>query len=705
MRGALSSERTNRKEERGSAKALQEEKEELRKLFVRDIFINREYSWLLFNRRVLEQSLDRTNPLLERCRFLSIFSSNLDEFFRVRVGRLANRSSDEREDKTGLTAKEELEGIALAVKDLYRERGVCFSALCEELSCRGLRLVFGRELTAGQRKEGEELFSKSILPLLSPVVLDAKHPLMQFENQTSYRFYDLVKNGRRRVGVMALPASLGRLYPLGEKKGGKRRLILLEELIRLFGQSAFPGYEVRGSMALRVTRSADFDIRIDDSDFERDFPALMKGRVKSRARMAAVRLEVDNRRSRLKDFALRLLELDPQFCFEERFFDYRFLSSLGEHLPEEKKSALSYPPFRGAVREKLSPGVSRIDSLLAHDLFLSYPYDSMDPFFELLEECAEDARVSAVRITVYRLARASRVAELLCRASEKGKQVTVVIELCARFDEENNLYFAARLREAGCTVIYGMGNYKVHSKILSVVLKQGESLCYITHLGTGNYNEITAKQYTDLNLFTADRAIGEDAAAFFRSLAVCSTDTVYRRLLVAPATLGAGLLSLIERETAKGRKGYILAKMNSLTDRAFIEKLAEAGMAGVRVELLVRGVCCLLPGLPGRSENIRVVSVVGRFLEHSRVYSFGRGKDRVTYISSADLMTRNTEKRVEIAAPVLDREIEGKILSMLRIMLADNVKARRLESDGRYRKIETLDDPLDAQKFLLYGSG
>ena len=342
-----------------------------------------------------------------------------------------------------------------------------------------------------------------------------------------------------------------------------------------------------------------------------------------------------------------------------------------------------------------------IETVLDHDVFLSYPYDAMTPLETLLDECSRDARVSAISITIYRLAHHSRIADLLCRASENGKMVTVVIELCARFDEENNMYFARKLQEAGCTIIYGMENYKVHSKIISIVLQNEGEVRYITHLGTGNYNESTSKQYTDLNIITSDRAIGEDGTAFFRNISICNTEYRYNRLLVAPETLKSGLIACMDREIKKGEDGYILAKMNSLTDKAIIEKLREAGRAGVKVELIIRGICCILPGVPGKTDNISVISIVGRFLEHSRVYSFGKGKDRLTYISSADLMTRNVDKRVEIAAPVLDRSIEERILKILRIMLSDNVKARQLCPDGKYRRVEKGEEPVDAQDYLL----
>ena len=680
--------------------------QKIKKKFIRDIYVNREYSWLLFNKRVLDQSVDLTNPLLERCKFLSIFTSNLDEFFMVRVGSLYNESISEpqaTENKTRLTSAKQLDGIADVVQKLYEMRAVCYSALRKDLGKNGLRILRAEDLTPRQTEECRQIFLRHVLPLLSLMVLDAKHPLMQFENKRSYMICQLEKDGRRMIGVISVNPSLDRLYRLSGEK--KVRLIPLEELVRMFGKLAFTGYTVNEQMLLRVTRNADFDTHIDDSDVERDFSEIMKKKVESRAKLNVVRLEVDNAESKLKEFVLKLLNLNPKFCFcDERFFDYKFLFSLGNYFSAEQSAPLKYAPFKGAVSDELSMAPSLIDTVFRHDVFLSYPYDAMTPVVDLLEECAKDKRVSSIMITIYRLAHHSRIAELLCRASENGKQVVVVIELCARFDEENNMYFASKLQEAGCTIIYGMDNYKVHSKIISVVLKEGEQLRYITHLGTGNYNESTSRQYTDLNIITADRKIGEDAVAFFRNVSICNTDFEYERLLVAPKTLKSGLIGYMDREIEKakrGEEGYILAKMNSLTDKEIIDKFAEASAAGVKIELVIRGICCLLPGVPEKTENIRVVSIVGRFLEHSRVYSFGRGEDRVTYISSADLMTRNTDKRVEIAAPVLDSRIADRIVGILQTMLADNVKARKLCPDGEYRKVETLGEPLDAQAYFL----
>ncbi len=676
--------------------------DKLKKRFINGECMNREYSWLLFDRRVLDQSQDPTNPLLEKCKFLSIFGSNLDEFFMVRVGSLVNENAHDpqaKDNKTGLTAAKQLEGIAAAAAKLYAERAKCYNALRRELSSAGIKILRESELTPRRREECREIFSSRILPLLSVMVLDAKHPLMQFENMKSYMLYDLNRDGRRMIGVLSYSGALDRLYRVGT--GEKVRLIPIEELVRAFGDMAFIGYTAGDKMMMRVTRNADFDTHIDDSDVERDFPEIMRRKVESRGKMNVVRLETDKETSRLKDFVVKLLRIKPEFCFtDERFFDYKFMFNLGKFLPPERAAQLKYPPFKGAVPEYVRSSPSLIDTVMKRDMFLSYPYDSMSPVVDLLEQCASDDRVMSISITIYRLASHSRIADLLCRASENGKQVTVVIELLARFDEENNMYFASKLQEAGCTIIYGMENFKVHSKIISVVLKEGDDIRYITHLGTGNYNESTSKQYTDLNIVTSDTTIGEDAVAFFRNIAICNTDFEYKRLLVAPETLKDGLIKYIDRETDKARRGgegRILAKMNSLTDKDIMDKFVEASCAGVRIDLIVRGICCLIPGIPGKTENMRVISIVGRFLEHSRVYCFGSGDDRVVYISSADLMTRNTDKRVEIAAPVLDGKIADRIVGILELMLSDNVKARKLCPDGKYRRVETLGDPVDAQ--------
>ncbi len=678
------------------------------KKFIKGTYMNREYSWVLFNKRVLEQSLDPTNPLLERCKFLSIFSSNLDEFFMVRIGSLYNASlsdPDKKDNKTQLTAKKQMEGICEEVRKYYADRSACYYTISRELSKSGIKILNAKNLTPRQYEDCKATFCSSILPLLSVMVLDAKHPFMQFENMKNYMIYDLVRDGRSMIGVVALNSSLPRLYETISANKKTTSLIPLEDMVREFGKLAFAGYEVNGSMMIRVTRNADFDMSQDNRDIRADFPKVMKKKVESRASMNVVRLEVDRNNNRLKDLVLKMVHVDKQYCFkDDRFFDYKFLNSISSFMEKDVADSLKYPPFKGAIPKEIQGCRSYIDYILQKDVFLSYPFDSMTPVLDLLSQCAQDERVQAIRITIYRLDRHSRIAELLCKAAENGKQVTAIIELCARFDEENNMYFASKLLEAGCTVLYGLENFKVHSKILSIVLRDGDTVRHITHVATGNYNESTSKQYTDLNILTSDEEMGQDGDAFFRNMAIGNTDYEYNCLLVAPKTLKCGIIKYIDREIDKaqrGEKGYILCKMNSLTDREIMEKFKEASRAGVKVDLIIRGICCLLPGIPGQTENISVISIVGRFLEHSRVFHFGGDEDSVTYIASADLMTRNTDRRVEIAAPVKNRDFEKKILDMLFIMLRDNVKARKLQSDGRYEKVDILGTPIDAQALLL----
>ncbi len=677
--------------------------------FIKGTYMNREYSWLLFNKRVLDQASDGDNPLLERCKFLSIFHSNLDEFFMVRIGSLINDAkldATAKENKTGLTAREQIDGILKLVNGYCRAADGVFVKLKKELNKAGLRIRTGAELSDKQRQKCRKYFDTQVLPLLSPMVLDAKHPMIRFENMNEYMMFELKKSDRLMYGVMAISPKLPRVFRID---GGKKvNIITVEELIRTFGATVFDGYKIQSQAMLRLTRNADFDADIDDVDIERDvdFSKYLKNKVELRGVQDAVRLQIDGGADGIRSFALKLLDLKKQYCFSvAHAFDYKFMMSLGDYFPPAALASLKYKPQRA-----LPPPVPQDASVMARvqssDVFLAYPFDAMDTLVRLLNECADDSRVASIKITIYRLDRRSRIVDALKRASENGKEVTVVIELCARFDEENNLYYAEELKSAGCTVIYGMGNYKVHSKIISIVLTDGENIGYITHLGTGNYNEQTSRLYTDLNIITADQAIGRDAVAFFRNIAIANTDHEYERLLIAPKTLKRGIIEYIERETEKaetGKPAFITAKMNSLTDKTIIDKLIAAGKAGVKIKLIVRGICCLVPEIKGKTDNITVISIVGRFLEHSRIYRFGDGEDRIMFISSADLMTRNTDKRVEIATPVLDKAIADRISGMLDVMLADNVKARRLTSHGTYVMPEQAVGPVNSQELFLKG--
>lgn len=664
-------------------------------------YINREYSWLQFDDRVLDQARDPENPLLERCRFLSIFISNLDEFVRVRLGSLLNlelHSPDYTDNKTGMSARDQIDAILGMLPSYYRKSDETFTKLRKELKKAGVDIILHGNMTDTQKTKAHAYFQENIVPFLSPLILDAKHPMIRFENQRLYLVLRLERDGRDMFGVVTMGMRVEQLVPI---PGGKRvRVVPSEELLYLFGDSLFPSCRVKEKALVRITRNADFEAAVEDADIEYDFDfsKLIRNRVESRGSLAAVRLEMNTESEELRSFLIKHLGIKKNQVFMVGgCFSYKFMFSLDDFFPEAAGQGLRYPAFKGAISPALQKG-SMIDTALRRDIFLSYPFQSMDPLLWLLDECADDPRVNNIKITIYRLANHSRIVQSLVRAAENGKDVSVVMELCARFDEESNLSYAKQLQEAGCTVFYGVENYKVHSKIISIVLRDKGKVRYITHLGTGNYNESTAKQYTDLNIITSDKDIGQDGVAFFSNLATMTIDSEYKKLLVAPFTLKQGIMKAIDKEISKGSEGSITCKMNSLSDKEMIDKLVEASVKGVRVRLVIRGICCLLPGVPGLTENITVKSIVGRFLEHSRIYSFGSGD---MYISSADLMTRNVDRRVEIATPVLDPEIKKTIRSMLECMLNDNVKGRVLGNKGQYTAVPRIPEAINSQELFL----
>ncbi|MCD7728934.1 MAG: polyphosphate kinase 1 [Clostridia bacterium] len=668
------------------------------------IYINREASWLKFNMRVLEQSLDEGTPLLERGKFLSIFCSNLDEFFMVRMGSLYNEGNMHpaaRDNKTNLTSREQFETIASRAQRLYELREHSFAKLKKDLAEAGVNLLTYDKLSQGRREELQKYFTAKVLPLLNPMVIDAKHPLLRFENLRCYMLYKLKKNDHTMIGVMEFSDRLDSIYRFSS--GKKASFITMEEIIRNLGEYAFAGYTVSSAITIRVTRNADIETYVEDADMEynNDFSQYLKSMVETRLIKNAIRLEINGESKSLTKFVTEALEIEDSLIYKvANNFSYKYFFSMAQKLDKDLAKTLTYPVFKPVISDRLQNATSMVDEVRKKDVLLRYPYESIEPLIRLLNECADRKDCISIKITIYRLANHSRIAEALKRASENGKDVTVVIELCARFDEENNLYFASQLHEAGCNIIYGMENYKVHSKIISIVFSDENGISYITHLGTGNYNESTAKQYTDLNIITADKQIGEDGAAFFRNVSISNVDGEYNRLSITPKYFKQRIVQLLDGEIAKakaGKKGVFIGKMNSLTDKVIIDKLAEASCAGVEIKLIIRGICCIVPEKPGKTENIKVISIVGRFLEHSRIYCFGEGKDRIMYISSADLMTRNTDRRVEIATPVLDKDIERKIYGMLQVMLSDNVNARRLLSSGEYVKVESEGERVNAQ--------
>ena len=666
---------------------------------------NRELSWLQFNARVLAEAEDENVPLLERFKFLAIFTSNLDEFFMIRVGSLCDMAAVDKEhtdSKSGLTAKEQLHLIYKAVEPLYARRDAAFSDVDSKLSAIGLRRLTMDSLAPDEQKYIKRYFKDIIAPVLSPQIVDSHHPFPHLEGKVLHIAALLSHKKTERLGLLPVPASLPPIVFLPETPS---RYILTEDILLAYADHVFEMYDILEKTVLCVTRNAD--IQVDDETFGvegGDFRKKMEKLLRQRRRMAVVRVEINRPISdHFKEHFRSRFEVNDAQIFLSRTAPLKlgYAFSLGEHLPEKKRAFLSDAPFTPQQPAMLSAGQSLLKAALQRDILLSYPYESMEPFLQMIREAANDPAVLAIRITIYRLASKAKLVEYLCAAAENGKDVTALIELRARFDEQNNIDWSERMEEAGCKIIYGFEDYKVHSKICLITRRERGAVRHITQVGTGNYNEKTAKQYTDVSLITADERIGQDAGAFFNNMALGNLSGRYSRLFVAPTSLKNNILALMDEQIAKGKDGYILLKFNSLTDIDVIAKLREASCAGVTVEMIVRGICCLLPGVPGHTENITVTSIVGRFLEHSRIYVFGRGDEEKMYISSADLMTRNTERRVEIACPIDDPAVRTRLHDILYAMQHDTVKARVLQPDGTYCKKPAVQDPICAQDLLM----
>lgn len=666
---------------------------------------NRELSWLQFNARVLAEAEDENVPLLERFKFLAIFTSNLDEFFMIRVGSLCDMAAVDKEhtdSKSGLTAKEQLHLIYKAVEPLYARRDAAFSDVDSKLSAIGLRRLTMDSLAPDEQKYITRYFKDIIAPVLSPQIVDSHHPFPHLEGKVLHIAALLSHKKTERLGLLPVPASLPPVVFLPETPS---RYILTEDILLAYADHVFEMYDVLEKTVLCVTRNAD--IQVDDETFGvegGDFRKKMEKLLRQRRRMAVVRVEISRPVSdHFKEHFRSRFEVSDAQIFLSRTAPLKlgYAFSLGEHLPEKKRAFLSDAPFTPQQPAMRSAGQSLLKAALQRDILLSYPYESMEPFLQMIREAANDPAVLAIRITIYRLASKAKLVEYLCAAAENGKDVTALIELRARFDEQNNIDWSERMEEAGCKIIYGFEDYKVHSKICLITRRERGAVRHITQVGTGNYNEKTAKQYTDVSLITADERIGQDAGAFFNNMALGNLSGRYSRLFVAPTSLKNNILALMDEQIAKGKDGYILLKFNSLTDIDVIAKLQEASCAGVTVEMIVRGICCLLPGVPNHTENITVTSIVGRFLEHSRIYVFGRGDEEKMYISSADLMTRNTERRVEIACPIDDPAVRTRLHDILYAMQHDTVKARVLQPDGTYCKKPAVHDPICAQDLLM----
>lgn len=653
---------------------------------------NRELSWLRFDQRVLEEARDKSVPLLERMKFVAIFTSNLDEFFMIRVGSLYDMvQTDEkhRDSRSGMTPQEQLDAIYEAVAPLYKERDKTYTEIKKELSPYGVCGLDFKELEADEKKYVKKYFKEQILPVLSPQIVDSSHPFPHLLNKDIYVTASLNKK-EQMLGIVPVPTYVSDILML---PGHDIRYIRMEKVIMEYLHLVFDQYEVSDPNYICVTRNADVSPDDEALEVTDDFRKLMQNTLHKRRRMAVVRLETAEKLSaKMQEYFCEKFKITPAQIFRTKMpmkLDYMF--SIAGNLPESMKRSLVYEPFSPQKSAHVQEG-SMLKQVKKQDILLFYPYESMDPFLKLIKDASADPNVMTIKITIYRLAKKARLVEYLCAAAENGKEVTVLIELRARFDEQNNIDWSERLEEAGCRVIYGFDGYKVHSKICLITYRNRNEIQYITQVGTGNYNEKTAAMYTDLSLMTADPRIGQDAAEFFKNMSIGNLQGSYQYLIVSPVSLKSSILQMMDEEIQKGKDGRIVMKMNSVTDVDFIRKVSEASCAGVRVDLIVRGICCILPGVPEYTENVRVMSVVGRYLEHPRIFSFGTGKDQKIYIGSADMMTRNTEKRVEVACPVLDEQIRRQINHDLKIMLSDNVKARVMQKDGTYTKRKLKDE-------------
>ena len=669
------------------------------------IYMNRELSWLKFNERVLEEAENPENPLCERLTFASIYQSNLDEFYMVRVGSLVDQmllAKDIRENKTNMTPEEQLDAILARTKKLNRKRDAVYEEIMEKLEQYGIHMLNFHKIEKEDRNYLERYFEAEVAPVISPSIVGKRQPFPFLRNKEIYAVVVLeTKKGKEKLGIIPCSsAGIQRLIPVPGKTG---TYMLSEELILHFVSKIFKGYHIKAKSLLRITRNADIDAdALYDEDL--DYREFMVELIKARKKLAPIRLELSREMDGdVVETLCEYLEVDKNYVFRGDIpLDLSFVFQIQDGL--RKRTELFYEkriPQKSPLFNSHEP---ILDQIAKKDRFLSYPYESIKPFLTMLHEAANDEAVVSIKMTLYRVAKQSKVVEALIEAAENGKEVFVLVELKARFDEENNIGWSRLLEDAGCHVIYGLDGYKVHSKLCQIMKKKDGNVEYYTQIGTGNYNEKTARLYTDLSLMTADPKIGMEAARVFQALAMGETVEDMEYLLVAPRCLQNKVLAMIDEEIEHAKAGepaYIGLKMNSLTDKRIMSKLVEASCARVHIDMVIRGICCLIPGVKGQTENIHIISIVGRFLEHSRIYIFGTQERARIYISSADFMTRNTLRRVEVAAPIEDPDIRMQIQEMFVTMLSDNRKARSMNNKGIY-KIEPSDNaPLNSQEVFL----
>ena len=669
-----------------------------------NVYMNRELSWLKFNERVLEEAENPEVPLCERMTFVSIYQSNLDEFFRVRVGSLQDQmliSTEIRENKTKMTSAEQIRAIIKEVKKLNQRKDKAYEKLMKKIEDYGITFINFASAKTEEKKFLEKYFMKEIMPLSSPTIVSKRQPFPFLKNGEIYAVVVLeTRNKKERIGI--IPCSNNMLARMVELPGGKGRYMLIEELILHYIGKVFKGYKVKGKSLLKVVRNADIDADAA-YDEDLDYREFMEDLMKQRKKLSPVRIDLSREMDEtVVDALCRYLDVTPDRVFRsEAPLDVSFVFQVQDLL--RRNTELFYEKRVPQKSPEFKDGQSILQQITQEDKLLSYPYDSIRPFLKMLTEAAEDDSVISIKMTLYRLAKQSKVIEALCEAAENGKEVVVLVELRARFDEENNIRWSRMLEEAGCQIIYGLEHYKVHSKLCLITRRGENGIQYITQIGTGNYNEKTARLYTDLSLMTANEQIGMDAARVFQALAKGEVVEDMEHLLVAPKCLQSKVITKIEEQIQKQKNGetaYIGLKMNSLTDKRIIDKLIDASKAGVKIDMIVRGICCLIPGVEGETENIHVISVVGRFLEHSRIYIFGKGEEAQYYIGSADFMTRNTVKRVEVAAPVYSERLKKRLQDLFDLMLSDNKKARKEDTKGTYSVVECKGQPINSQELL-----
>ena len=667
------------------------------------VYMNRELSWLKFNERVLEEAENKKVPLCERLTFASIYQSNLDEFFRVRVGSLVDQmllGGKIRDNKTKMTAKEQIQAVLHQVTKLNRRKDAVYDTIMGQLEDYGIRLVDFRKISKKESEYLEKYFLNEIAPVISPTIVGKRQPFPFLKNNEIYAVVVLqTKSGKEKLGI--IPCSNTGFKRLVELPTAGTYM-LAEELILHYIPEVFERYNIKAKSLIRVTRNADIDAdALYDEDLDyRDFMAEL---IKRRKKLAPVRLELTREMDgEIVDVLCDYLELDSDYVFQVQApLDLSFVFEIQDTL--RKTPELFYEKRVPQKSSQFRDGEPVFPQIREKDKLLSYPYESMKPFLNFLREAANDKEVISIKMTLYRVAKHSKIVEYLIDAAENGKEVLVLVELKARFDEENNIEWSRRLEDAGCRVIYGLDGYKVHSKLCLVTKKSEGQVEYYTQIGTGNYNEKTARLYTDLSFMTANVEIGLEAAKVFQALSMEETVDNVQHLLVAPRCLQNKVLSMIDEEIAcakEGKEAYIGLKMNSLTDKKIIDKLIEASQAGVKIDMVIRGICCLIPGVKGKTENIQVRSIVGRFLEHSRIYIFGTQEREKVYIASADFMTRNTLRRVDVAAPVYDKDLKMQLEEMFITMLSDNQKARQEDSRGNYEIAEAQETPLNSQEFF-----